>query len=164
MLFKYISLAGYQPPTGQFGFGLVKSSETQLVECPVEGVPGPSRFYWQRGQRINALRYRGYRMCAQKQILHAFVQLSFRLRNVPIIVALHITQATQPPSSHTHRVTTQTDLLSGPFVDSMGCLNLSKAQNSGIYRSIDVPEWTWQVAVDLYQLFNIEINNVDGKL
>ncbi|XP_064384209.1 uncharacterized protein LOC135333223 [Halichondria panicea] len=111
----YLQINGYQPPTGQFGFGLVKSSETQLVECPVEGVPGPSRFYWQRGQRINAL-----------------------------------------------RVTTQTDLLSGPFVDSVGRLDLSKAQNSdsGIYRctGVDVAGGSG------YQLFNIEINNVDEFL
>ncbi len=85
------------------------------------------------------------------------------IRNVSIIVALHAHYPgyTTPPHVHTHRVTTQTDLLSGPFVDSVGRLDLSKAQNSdsGIYRctGVDVAGGSG------YQLFNVEINNVDGK-
>ncbi|MCG8620635.1 MAG: hypothetical protein MJE68_01370 [Proteobacteria bacterium] len=48
-------LPGFEPPRRQSTglFGLVKSSEQSLVNCPLGGVPGPTRFYWTRGDNLN---------------------------------------------------------------------------------------------------------------
>ena len=45
---------GYEAPRkrGVGQFGLVKTSEQTLVDCPVMGVPGPAMFYWERGEDL----------------------------------------------------------------------------------------------------------------
>ena len=48
---------GYVAPFGQFGFGLIKSSETPVVECSLGGTPGAVEFYWQKGESVNASRW-----------------------------------------------------------------------------------------------------------
>ena len=50
---------GYEPPRRQSAglFGLVRSSEQSLVDCRLAGEPGPSRFYWERGDDLNTTRW-----------------------------------------------------------------------------------------------------------
>ena len=50
----HIQLKGYEAPRkrGVGQFGLVKTSEQTLVDCPVVGVPGPVMFYWERGEDL----------------------------------------------------------------------------------------------------------------
>lgn len=104
----YLTVLGYEAPTGFVGFGLVKSLETPVVECPVAGTPGPIEFYWQRGSEEDAM-----------------------------------------------RVTTLTTVSSGPFVDSMGRLDLTRAMvnDSDIYRCVGIDV----LGNTGFQLFNVEI-------
>ena len=50
---QYLSIPiGYVPPyvPGTVGYGSVSTSDQQLVQCPVEGYPGPVIVYWQTGE------------------------------------------------------------------------------------------------------------------
>ena len=78
----------------------------------------------------------------------------------------HTHNPTHPPThtpTHTHRVTTLTTVTSGPFVNSLGQLDLTRAvpNDSDIYRCTG----TDVVGNSGFQLFNVEvITVVDSEL